>query len=93
MLERLKKELGLEVNDDTIFCYDRWGLAPAQRQENNYRDYTEKEYVRLQKAVMLSNLGVDLNTIDQIINKNNAQLKDSTLKIKSKLLRILKETL
>ena len=94
ILFRLKKELGIEVNDDTLFFYDRINLVPIKRNpDNNYREYTEKDYIKLSKAVILSKtFAVSLEDIDRIFNKDDKGLKERLYKLLTKHLRILKET-
>ena len=94
IMKRLEKELGISINDDTLFFYDRINLVSINKSDNGYRDYTEKDYVKLSKALVLArDFAISLEDIDKMLNKNDGIAKQAFLKRKSKLLRILKETL
>lgn len=97
MLVRLKRALDIDVNKTTLFFYDRINLVPIKKNDdNNYREYTEKDYVKLNKAILLSRLGVDLPVIDNVLNKNSKEAKEGLLeelKRKAKWIRLLKLTI
>ena len=94
IIERVQKDWGIEVNDDTLFFYDRINLVSIKKGDNGYREYTEKDYIKLSKALVLArDFGVSLEDIDQMLNKRNASLISTFIKRKTKMLRILKETL
>ena len=94
VVKRLSKELGFPVSDDAIFFYERQGLVPITRNpKNKYRDYTEKEYVRLGKIFRLSYLGTNLMAIKYLLNVNDIDAKKKWVKLKGTAFRVLKETL
>jgi len=95
-IKRLEKELDIPVNIDTLFFYDREGIVPVKREQHgelSFRNYTEKDITKLGKALMLSYLGTDTNTIHEILNNDNRQLAQIVVEKIGKIHSILKENL
>ena len=91
---RLQHDLGKIVNESHIRFYDKADIIKAKREENNYRKFTEKDYVALRLAMILSDLGFSLEEIDGIVNKRKKGILrclEADLKQKKKFISMLLE--
>lgn len=65
------------VSERTIRYYDKIGLLkPSFIMENGYRQYSEKDFIKLQKIIALKHLGFSIEDIFPMVN-NNQNLKES----------------
>ena len=65
------------VSERTIRYYDKIGLLkPSFIMENGYRQYSEKDFIKLQKIIALKHLGFTIEDIFPIVN-NNQNIKES----------------
>ena len=93
VIDRFKKEYSIDVKVETLLFYDRINLVAVSKNDRQ-RNYSEKDYVKLSKAILLSKeFNMPLEDIDKLLNKHDSTFKDAFLKRKTRLLRILKETL
>ena len=67
-IKELEQKTGLARS--TIRFYEQEGLFRSQRQENNYRDYSQEDVLLLQRIALLRNLGVSLEQIRELISRN-----------------------
>lgn len=58
----------LDINRANIRFYEKEGLLKPQRNENGYRDYSEKDLDTLRKIKLLRQLHLPVDTIKQIQN-------------------------
>lgn len=65
------------VSQRTIRYYDKIGLLkPSFIMENGYRQYSEKDFIKLQKIIALKHLGFSIEDIFPVVN-NNQNIKES----------------
>ncbi len=65
------------VSERTIRYYDKIGLLkPSFVMDNGYRQYSEKDFIKLQKIIALKHLGFTIEDIFPMVN-NNQNLKES----------------
>lgn len=65
------------VSERTIRYYDKIGLLkPSFIMENGYRQYSENDFIKLQKIIALKHLGFSIEDIFPMVN-NNQNLKES----------------
>lgn len=65
------------VSQRTIRYYDKIGLLkPSFIMENGYRQYSEKDFIKLQKIIALKHLGFSIEDIFPMVN-NDQKLEDS----------------
>lgn len=65
------------VSERTIRYYDKIGLLkPSFIMENGYRQYSEKDFIKLQKIIALKHLGFTIEDIFSVVN-NNQNIKES----------------
>lgn len=65
------------VSERTIRYYDKIGLLkPSFIMENGYRQYSEKDFIKLQKIIALKHLGFTIEDIFPVVN-NNQNIKES----------------
>ena len=69
VMERLERDLKIPVNRSQLHFYDKINLIEADRDGKESRIYNEQDYINIRMAVMLSYIGIDLQTIDRLINK------------------------
>jgi DNA-binding transcriptional MerR regulator len=63
------------VSSRTLRHYDQVGLLPpAYTGHNGYRHYTQPELLRLQRILLLRELGLGLETIGQVLDGQADQL-------------------
>jgi DNA-binding transcriptional MerR regulator len=55
------------VSSRTLRHYDDIGLLPARRDVNGYRSYGQQDLVRLQRILLLRELGLGLPAIDEVL--------------------------
>ena len=55
------------VTSRTLRHYDSIGLLPARRDRNGYRAYEQNDLVRLQRILMLRDLGLGLPEIARVL--------------------------
>ena len=59
----------------TLLYYDSIGLLkPSVRSESNYRLYSEKEIVKLEKIACYREIGLPLNSIIRVLEKENDEV-------------------
>lgn len=64
------------VSKRTLHYYDSINiLKPQKNKENGYRIYTREDLIKLQKIMFFKQVGLTLNEIKEIINKDNAGVK------------------
>lgn len=68
----------LSVTTKMLRVYEEGGLIHPQRGENNYRDYSDDDVLKIQLIVMLRNLGFSVKDIDKIFREKEDHL-DSVL--------------
>lgn len=75
------------VTERTIRYYDKIGLLkPSFVMENGYRQYSDKDFLKLQKIISLKQLGFSIEEIFPLLaNDENTKLKDSFM-LQSKLI-------
>lgn len=56
------------VTSRTLRHYDRIGLLPARRAPNGYRSYGRDDLVRLQRILLLRDMGLSLERIAQVLS-------------------------
>lgn len=87
------------VSQRTIRYYDKIGLLkPSCILENGYRQYSEKDFIRLQKIITLRNLDFSIEDIFSMMSseetlKDSLHLQSSLVQAKIKNLENLKEAL
>lgn len=87
------------VSQRTIRYYDKIGLLkPSCILENGYRQYSEKDFIRLQKIITLRNLDFSIEEIFSMMSseeslKESLSLQSSLVQAKIKNLQNLKEAL
>lgn len=60
----------LRITAKALRIYDEKGLVIPKRDENGYRNYREKELIKLREIVLLKDLGFSLEDIKVLISKN-----------------------
>ncbi len=68
----------LSVTTKMLRVYEEGGLIHPLRGDNNYREYSEEDVLRIQMIVMLRNLGFSVKDIDKIFREKENHL-DSVL--------------
>lgn len=87
------------VSQRTIRYYDKIGLLkPSSILENGYRQYTDSDFIRLQKIVTLRNLDFSIEEIFSMMSseetlKDSLHLQSSLVQAKIQNLQNLKEAL
>ena len=87
------------VSQRTIRYYDKIGLLkPSCILKNGYRQYSEKDFIRLQKIITLRNLDFSIEDIFSMMSseetlKDSLQLQSSLVQAKINNLQNLKEAL
>lgn len=59
----------------TLHYYDRVGLLPAEKLENGYRSYSQKDLIRLQKILLLKALDFSIKDIQDLIELTDEDLR------------------
>ncbi|WP_373760096.1 MerR family transcriptional regulator [Streptococcus ferus] len=59
----------------TLHYYDRVGLLPAEKLENGYRSYSQKDLIRLQKILFLKALDFSIKDIQDLIDLTDEDLR------------------
>ena len=75
--QRLTMDLGFPITPTTLRFYERIGLVTPERTRNKtreYRKFGDKEYALLQKAIILRKLNYSTVMVDEVLNKNNADM-------------------
>ncbi len=68
-IRKLAKQFNLSRS--TLLYYDSIGLlSPSKRSDKNYRLYSEKDRIKLEKISMYSGMGVPLKEIDKLISSD-----------------------
>ncbi|MDD5949985.1 MAG: MerR family transcriptional regulator [Lachnospiraceae bacterium] len=73
-----------------IRFYESKGLLKPQRQENNYRDYTQQDLEQLQRIVLLRKLGVPVEDIHQLL-LGETSLRDTIVATQEELQKKIEE--
>lgn len=68
----------LSVTTKMLRVYEDGGLIHPERGDNNYREYSEEDVLRIQLIVMLRNLGFSVKEIERIFREKEDQA-DSVL--------------
>ncbi len=77
-IKQASKETG--VSTDMIRFYEKKGIIHPQRQENNYRDYSNEELRTIILAKQYSMMGIDLRTISHMFQDNDTHPSSTILK-------------
>ena len=71
--KQLSKELKMHITEGTIRFYEKQGVFDFKREDNNYRDITQKDLVKLRKTFILANNGFGVPVIKAVVTfENNA---------------------
>ena len=94
VIENIDKYLGIKINRQLIFFYERKKLIVANRDKDNNRKFSWLQYANLCKAVLLSRFGFGLKTIDSILNQKDKDVIRGVredLKLRKEWIQKLKE--
>lgn len=73
-ISEFAKKSGVTIK--TLLHYEKIGLLiPSSRNENGYRIYCEKDFLKLQQITTLKYIGLSLKEINHVINENNEDLE------------------
>ena len=96
--EKIFKDLGIKIKTSLIHYYDSIGLISSSRELHRgqpSRAMTEKEYARLQQAIMMKRIGLSINQVESILfEKNNSPYLDELRRnvvVTEKCVKILKK--
>ena len=82
-ISEIAKETGLNISH--IRFYERKGLlSPARSEENNYREYSEEDVLRIKKILLYRKMGISVETIYLLLN-GQAELKEVLERQKAEL--------
>ncbi|WP_238881886.1 MerR family transcriptional regulator [Clostridium sp. YIM B02551] len=74
-ISEFAKRTGVTVK--TLLHYDKKGLLmPSSRTEAGYRIYSDNDFIKLQQITTLKSIGLSLDEIKSIVDKNNKSLKN-----------------
>lgn len=65
--KRVCKELN--ISPKALRIYEEWEIVVAQRDENNYRNYSIDDLLKLRQVMILKELGFSLKEIKQLLEK------------------------
>lgn len=78
----------LGISRDTLRLYDKKGiLSPHKDPENGYRVYTRADLLCLEYVLRLKQIGLDLDTIKQLVNAGSIDSALDAARQQSRLLR------
>ena len=60
---QLSNELGIMVDPTRLSKYEARGVIRTPRKLGKYKDYTENDYDRIKKTVLLSEFGIHLDDV------------------------------
>ena len=63
LANQLSTELGIMVDPSRLSAYEGRGVIRTPRKLGKYKDYSENDYERIKKTVLLSEFGVHLDDI------------------------------
>ncbi len=69
-INEVEKLLGIPMA--TIRFYEKEGLLAPQRNENSYRDYSEKDVQLLKRIIILRKIGISVEEIKRILEGNHS---------------------
>ena len=74
---KLKEIMGITgLSKRTLHYYDEIGLLFADKnKENGYREYSQRDLIKLQKIMLLKALDLDLKDIKDMVDKNDDELR------------------
>jgi len=73
-ISEFAKKSGVTIK--TLLHYEKIGLLiPSSRNENGYRMYCKRDFLKLQQITTLKYIGLSLKEINNIINENNENLE------------------
>ncbi len=78
----------LNINSDTIRYYEKMNLIEPKREENDYRIYTNEDYLKLEEILFIKELGYTLTEISTYFD----DIKSGKL-TESKIMKYLDEKL
>ncbi len=61
----------LDATIKTLIVYEEYGIVVPKREENNYRNYSEDDVLKLRTVKLLKELGFSLKDIKSLMEKNN----------------------
>lgn len=71
----LEVEERLGISRQTLIYYEKEGFIHPQREQNNYRNYSEKDIEKLQTVLELRNMGISVENIKRIFH-GDVSIKD-----------------
>lgn len=80
----------LKVSRSNIRFYEKEGLLTPTRGDNEYRNYSDKDIVKLKKIIMLRKCNISIDDIKCLFNKTKS-LEEISLKQISKIDKCMKE--
>lgn len=80
------------VSKRTLHYYDETGiLVPEKNSENGYREYTQKDLIRLQQILFYKSAGLSIKEVAEILDKNDDVKRKKLEEYREKLNRKIEE--
>ena len=67
-IKEVEEKLG--IPRATVRFYEKQSLITPERKENEYREYSEEDVIRLQKILILRKLGFSVSEIEDLFDDN-----------------------
>ncbi|MCY6370084.1 MerR family transcriptional regulator [Clostridium ganghwense] len=66
----------LNITIKALRVYEQEGIVIPKRRENGYRDYSDKDVMKLQQVILLREMGFSLKEIKILLDKNKEKQND-----------------
>lgn len=66
----------LNISSKALRVYEDLKIISPERSENNYRNYTEKDILKLRQVILLKELGLSLTNIKELLDKEGDEEND-----------------
>lgn len=77
LIKQLYNETGIMINRSRLYHYDNMGLlGNIERDDSNYREFDRENYKKIKTIVILSDLGVGLDDIDNMLKRDYKVIKE-----------------
>ena len=87
-VDKLQRELEMQITESSLRFYDMNGYIKLDRSDNTYRDISDKDLIKLQRILMLSDVNIDLAVVREILNDNKEAIKETVEELRKKSRRI-----
>lgn len=59
----------LNISPKALRIYENYGIVIPKRSKNNYRDYEDKDIIKLRQVILLKEIGIPLKNISTLLNR------------------------